>query len=288
MSRTVKSERATTPAEQHIFLNMKDGKFGKLDDSSQNIENISTPISFIPLDDKAFKIVGDKRVRGAEKRSIKSTLAHFTKKDKVKVYFNDTKEVIANGKWSEIKTVVAFEGGKAALQIYSYFPMDKKIGVLALRGRSYMEWINFCKENRLGNDACATLAERRSAVTISGVKLIKDTTGDGSDSYVPVFTVVPIGKQETLDAADAADESVQQYFNELFAGEQVVEAVQNVETEQSKRPEYSDNWVNETASTPYPEASKVQTVPSSFSDDSFPTLADVPPLELEPNLDLPF
>ena len=73
MSRTVETTRATSPAEVHIFLNMKDGKFGKLDDSSTNIENIATPISFIPLDDKAFKIVGDKRVRGAEKRIIKST-----------------------------------------------------------------------------------------------------------------------------------------------------------------------------------------------------------------------
>ena len=291
MSRTVETTRATSPAEVHIFLNMKDGKFGKLDDSSTNIENIATPISFIPLDDKAFKIVGDKRVRGAEKRIIKSTLAHFTKKEKVKVYFNDSKEVIANGKWSEIKSTVAIEGGKAALQIYSYLPMDKRIGVLALRGRSYKEWIDFCKENKLGVDACATLAKMKSAVTISGVKIIKDTSGDGSDSYVPIFTIVKIGKQETLDAADTADTAVQTYFDELFATDEVIEKpaeVANVETEQSARPTYSDNWVQETIHSPYPEAKPFTGEQTAFNDDSsFPTI-EPPMVDESGGQDLPF
>jgi len=64
---------------------------------------------------------------------------------------------------------------------------------------------------------------------------------------------------------------------EAWAEENITH-VPNAETEQSKRPEYSDNWMNETVSTPYPESSKTQTVPSSFSDDSFPTLADEPPI----------
>lgn len=269
MSRTVKSERATSPVQTHIFLNMKDGKFGKLDDSSEKIVNIEAPISFIPLDDKAFKIVGDKRVKGSEKRSIKSTLGHFEKKDVVKVYFNDTKHVIAHGKWSEIKNTVALEGGKAALQIFAYLPMEKAIAILAFRGRSYMEWINFCRENKLGNDPCATLAETKSAVTITGVKTIQDTSGDGADSFVPVFTLVKIGKQETLDAADAADATIQIYFDELFASEQAVDAAP-VESTQQLAPStaYVEQPRTQVPSTDY--SLLVEDAPKQADDDDLP------------------
>jgi hypothetical protein len=145
-----------------------------------------------------------------------------------------------------------------------------------------MEWINFCRDNKLGNDPCATLAEMKMAVTVTGTKVIKDTSGDGSDSFVPIFTLAKIGKQETLDAADAADAELQVYFDEIFSSEQVVD-VPNIES----------NTPTLAPSSAYPEQPRTQSAMANYEplvqpekEGSFPTYSDEP--KGDPEDGLPF
>lgn len=215
MSRTQEVSQTVSPITEHYFLNMIEGKLSMMKDGTEEFQPVSLPFHFILLDANAFKIQGKKMV-GKMERRIKSTTGHTKQKPSVEVFYADTREVIAEGTWKEIRDKVSLEGGRYNAVIFGMKPTGEMIA-LNLKGKAYAAWLKFTEAAK-GQDPAVYFAQ--NYFSIKGMESTKSSMG--SNTYVPVFELGNISKKETMDMADQGDILLQKYFRELFAQKQVI------------------------------------------------------------------
>lgn len=208
MSRTKESTIQTSPVTAHYFLNMKTGKFSCLKEGEKDFLDVKLPFHFILLDAGAFRAAG-KNMK--TQRKIKSTMGHFVLNPSIKVFYEDTKEVIAEGSWRSIKDVVGEKSGRFVSVLFAATPAGEMV-CIHLKGRAYSEWLKYLDENGAkGKDPASFFAD--SFFSVTGTKSV---SGDMGESYVPTFTHAKISKDETVKMADELDFQLQCYFKTLF------------------------------------------------------------------------
>lgn len=212
MSRTQEYSRTNSPVREQYFLNMREGKLGFLGEDNSEFKNIEFPFHFILLDSNAFRVTGTKRV-GRMDRKVKSTLGHQSLSPTVSVYFTDTQEVIAQGKWRDIRDKADAEGGRYMSVLFCAKPTGEII-TLNLKGSAYAEWLKFTKEAK-GQDPAVFYAQ--NFFTLKGMR--SQSNSMGNSSFVPVFEIGNIAKKETIDLADKCDMELQKYFSEIFSAQ---------------------------------------------------------------------
>ena len=220
MSRTNEVSRTVSPVSQQLFLNMREGKLSALSmtdsspDGSSNFIDVKLPFHFILLDANAFRVTGGKKV-GRMDRKVKSTLGHTSLNPAVNVYFVDTKEVVATGKWRDIRDAADKEGGRYMAVLFCATPAGEII-TLNLKGTAYAEWLKFTKDAK-GSDPAAYYSDKYFSLSSMAVH----QNSMGNSSYIPKFEVHPIKKEETIKLADDCDIILQKYFAEIFSSKNV-------------------------------------------------------------------
>lgn len=276
MSRTQRAERLETPIKKTYFMNMQDGKVGFINEGG-NIEEAKLPLYLIPLDDRAFRISGATGI-GKNARKIKSTLGHPELKNTVKVYYDDNKNILGEGKWSDLKAKLSAIGARYMSVLTAYDPQSKEIISFQLRGKAFAAYVKLGEQKQAKGDLPNKLCELNQGL------IIKETTQtpseSGIDSFVPVFGFFEV-KPKINEEANDADAILQEYYKEYFKQEQGIEKAQ--ETEQG----------TERESTLQEAFNSVQNQtfggsPKGFDDvDDFPTIGNAPIANTTAD-DLPF
>ncbi len=276
MSRTQKAERLESPFKATYFFNMQTGEAGFINESTNGVQNCTLPLHLIVLDAHAYRISGSKGV-GTNARKIKSTIGYQGKCDSLKIWFDDNKEVIHEGKWADKKVYLKDIGARYTLCLACYDPASTNIIQVQFKGKAYAALLNFQKENKLSGDLASVLGEKKQGISITG--MIKTSSDSGISSFVPTFKIFEIKKQETNDAADMADGVIQEYYEQLFATVQGVSTKEGNEAMQSETQYDSNDWIE---NSPQPKAKKGHTVltgDETLDGSPFPTLSDEPVFE---------
>lgn len=232
MSRTQESVSSsiTSPVSKRYSMQMNTGKISYQQGDDGIFNEVPLPFHFILLDSEAFRIAGKNM---ALKRNIKSNLAHRKLAPIVSVFYEkDTNHAalpLASGLWRDIKEQVTEVGGRWSYVLYAATP-DGEIITLTLRGRGGSEWLKFLESQGLPQQKDAASYFADSYFSITGTKIFK---GD-VDSYVPVFSMGKISKQETKELANRLDVEVAVYFNQLF---------NKTDGAQAAPPPDDDNWI---------------------------------------------
>lgn len=218
MSRTQEAASIQSPVKERYSIDMKGGKFSMSNDDSDDFNEVKLPFHFILLDANAFRIKGKNIKKGWE---IKSDLAHQKLAPFVKVTYKDKQGFsgeIASGTWSEVKDRVNEQDGRFNQVLYAAKPNGDMI-TLTLRGKGYSAWLDFLKKNKdvgkKSNDPAVKFANHYFSIT----KLVTSKS-DFGESFVPVFAIGEITKQETIDMANRLDIELQLHFGELFSNMQ--------------------------------------------------------------------
>lgn len=213
MSRTRESAVLASPVDVFIFFNGNTGKFGRpIEGQDKGMQDLSLPLSFVVLDDGAFRIGGETR-GGGVKRKISSNTVHRDFSTALSVVYKDNGALIAEGTWGQIGQQVKDLGGKYTLVLYVLTKIDGeyKIAAIHLRGRALAEWFKFTKGKDLfGNTAFS-------------VKSVSKTDGEEIDSFVPVFSETTVSP-ETVEEANAADTVLQSWLKASFENPHQIEA----------------------------------------------------------------
>lgn len=237
MSRTQKDSRIETPVKATYFFNGETGKCGFLSDESNEIQEHALPLHLIVLDTKPY-IIGGSTGIGTKARKIKSTLAYAGKMDKIKVWYQDSKEaLLENGTWEANKDRLRAIGAQYTNCMYAYDPKNDCIVRVQFRGKSYAALLEFSKAEKLGNDIAHSLGEREMGLSI--MPMIATPSSSGKDSFVPTFKIAKITKPEVNEKADMADGVLSTYFETLFAAPQDV-PTQSQDSKNESEPQMSD------------------------------------------------
>lgn len=218
MSRTRESTVIASPVEAYIYFQGNTGKFGKSADGQEGMEDVPLPLTFVVLDDGAYRIGGETR-GGGNKRKIGSNLAHRDFGNHLVVNYKDNGANLAEGFWKDIKQRVTDIGGKYTLVLFVLTKIDGayKMAAIHLRGRALSEWFKFIKgKNTMGEFAYT-------------VKSVIKTEGEEIDSFIPIFSEVAI-KLETVEEANAADTILQVWMKSQFSNEYGTEAARTQTT----------------------------------------------------------
>lgn len=264
MSRTQEASSIQSPVKERYSIDMKHGKFSMSNDDSDDFNDVKLPFHFILLDANAFRIKGKNIQKGWE---IKSDLAHQKLAPFVKVTYKDKQGFsgdIASGNWSDIKDKVNEQQGRFNQVLYAAKPNGDMV-TLTLRGKGYFAWLDFLKKNKdvgqKSNDPAVKFANHYFSIT--GLAKSKSDFGE---SFVPVFGLGEISKQETLDMANRLDIELQLHFGELFGNMQAT-------------PDRDDERRMDDDFTPSPEDGRVGTPVGDFppaSDEQPPVTDDLP------------
>lgn len=209
MSRTVEVTRTESPVKAHVFFNGDKGRFGVLDsDQSDEIQEIAYPFHFVVLDADAFRVGGKVGLERNDPK-FKSNIAHPKYGTELRVWLeNDEKNILAVGKWSQIKNKPALSKAKftALIYILADFGQGKKTACLQLHGRAYSAWLTFIQSGKI--NPCG-----EHAFTVKGAV---EMQGDkGRASLVPVFELTKVSS-ETLALANKADAELQAWMQGQF------------------------------------------------------------------------
>lgn len=209
MSRTVEVTRTESPVKAHVFFNGDAGKFGVLEsDVSDNIVDVHYPFHFVVLDADAYRVGGKV---GMEKNDpkFKSNIAHPKYGTELRVWLeNDESNILAIGKWSQIKNKPALSKAKFTALIYvlADFGNGKKIACLHLHGRAYSAWLQFIQTEKI--NPCGP-----HAFVVKGTSEMRGEIGRAS--LVPVFEITKVSA-DTLNLADEADSELQVWLKSQF------------------------------------------------------------------------
>ena len=273
MSRTQKAERLESPFKATYFFNMQTGEAGFIDESTNGVQNCTLPLHLIVLDAHAYRISGSKGV-GTNARKIKSTIGYQGKCDSLKIWFDDNKEVIHEGKWADKKIYLKDIGARYTLCLACYDPASKNISQVQFKGKAYAALLNFQKENKLSGDLASVLGEKKQGISITG--MIKTSSDSGIFSFVPTFKIFEIKKQETNDAADMADGVIQEYYEQLFATVQGVSTKEGNAAMQVETQYDSNDWIEDAPEVPKQKKSQTILQGNETLDGGFPTMSDEP------------
>ncbi len=179
------------------YLERKNGAFSYWDKSLEQRVAVTPPISFCFLDATAM-VDGYNKPRKSGIRSNEITWGN----EPVKVVYNSTGEVIAEGLYKEIKEKVKAAGGRYTKVVYG---SDSNLETVQIKfsGAALMAWGDFEKKTGRAN------LEAAGAMVVITAMVEKDP-GDPATA-VPVFEMQKC-TAEMDEAADAADRELQEYF----------------------------------------------------------------------------
>lgn len=190
-------ERLTNPAKR--FLKIKSGAVSYYDKENQKNVEITTPFSFVVLDQVAS--VGG--WSDADESGYWSNEVRAVGKDTLTV--RTSKGIKESGIWRDIKGSSSLAGAKynSVLYIAHQSTNGMDIAKLSLSGASLNAWIEFTRSNRVQN----------SKVVLEGWEDAKK----GAVKYkVPVFKSESIDN-DTKAAAVKLDKELQLYFADYFS-----------------------------------------------------------------------
>lgn len=179
------------------YLERKNGVFSFWDKAIEERVAVAPPIKFCFLDATAM-VDGYNKPRKSGIRSNEITWGN----EPVKVVYNSTGEVIAEGLYKEIKATVKTAGGRYTKVVYG---LDSNLETIQIKfsGAALMAWGDF--EKKTGR---ANLEAAGAMVVITS--MVEKEAGDPA-SAVPVFEMQKC-TADMDEAADKADRELQEYF----------------------------------------------------------------------------